>query len=64
VTFSKKIENYVAAVALHYMWYNIVRVHQTLRVTPALEAAISSTFFCSLKSSGCSTQSTKKQRSR
>jgi hypothetical protein len=39
--FSKKIENHEAAVALHYMHYNFARVHQTLRVTPALEAGIS-----------------------
>jgi IS1 family transposase len=36
--FSKKIENHEAAVALHYMHYNFARVHQTLRVTPAMEA--------------------------
>jgi hypothetical protein len=29
------------AVALHYMHYNFCRVHQTLRVTPAMEAGIS-----------------------
>jgi small-conductance mechanosensitive channel len=33
--FSKKVENLEAAVALHFMWYNFWRVHQTLRVTPA-----------------------------
>ncbi|MDE3097836.1 MAG: DDE-type integrase/transposase/recombinase [Verrucomicrobiota bacterium] len=38
--FSKKIENHEAAVALHYMHYNFARVHQTLRVTPAMEAGI------------------------
>jgi hypothetical protein len=31
--FSKKIENHVAAIALHYMHYNFCRIHQTLRVT-------------------------------
>jgi hypothetical protein len=36
--FSKKIENHAAAVALHYMHYNFCRIHQTLRVTPAMEA--------------------------
>lgn len=36
--FSKKIENHEAAVALHFMHYNWARVHQTLRVTPAMEA--------------------------
>jgi IS1 family transposase len=38
--FSKKIENHFHAVALHYMYYNFCRVHQTLRVTPAMEAGI------------------------
>jgi IS1 family transposase len=40
--FSKRIENHMHAVALFYMWYNFGRVHQTLRVTPAMEAGISS----------------------
>lgn len=39
--FSKKVENLEAAVALHFMWYNFGRVHQTLRGTPAMEAGIS-----------------------
>lgn len=39
--FSKKIENLEAAVALHFMWYNFGRVHQTLRVTPAMQAGVS-----------------------
>jgi IS1 family transposase len=38
--FSKKIENLEAAVALYFMWYNFGRIHQTLRVTPAMEAGI------------------------
>lgn len=38
--FSKKIDNLAAAVALHFMHYNFCRVHQTLRVTPAMEAGI------------------------
>lgn len=38
--FSKKIENLEAAVALHFMWYNFGRIHQTLRVTPAMEAGV------------------------
>lgn len=42
--FSKKIENHEAAVALHYMHYNFARVHQTLRVTPAMEAGFPITF--------------------
>lgn len=39
--FSKKVENLRAAVALHFAHYNFVRVHKTLRVTPAMEAGIS-----------------------
>ena len=39
--FSKKVENLEAAVALHFMWYNFGRVHQSLRVTPAMEAGVS-----------------------
>jgi IS1 family transposase len=39
--FSKKIENHEAAVALYFMWYNFGRIHQTLRVTPAMEAGVS-----------------------
>jgi hypothetical protein len=38
--FSKKIENLKYAVALHFMHYNFCRVHQTLRVTPAMEAGV------------------------
>jgi IS1 family transposase len=39
--FSKKIENQAHAVALHFMHYNFCRIHQTLRVTPAMEAGVS-----------------------
>lgn len=38
--FSKKIENLACAVALHFMYYNFCRIHQTLRVTPAMEAKV------------------------
>src|ERR1022692_1300101 len=38
--FSKKIENHMHSVALFYMYCNFVRIHQTLRVTPAMEAGI------------------------
>jgi len=36
--FSKKLENHAAMVALYFMFYNFGRVHQMLRVTPAMEA--------------------------
>ena len=39
--FSKKVENHKAAVALHFAHYNFVRVHRSLRVTPAMEARVS-----------------------
>jgi hypothetical protein len=39
--FSKKLENHLYAVAIHFMHYNFCRVHKTLRVTPAMEAGIS-----------------------
>jgi len=38
--FSKKVENLYYAVALHFMYYNFCRIHQTLRVTPAMEARV------------------------
>src|SRR6476660_2178634 len=38
--FSLKIENHAAMVGIYFMWYNFGRVHQTLRVTPAMEARI------------------------
>jgi hypothetical protein len=39
--FSKKIENLRAAVSRHFAHYNFVRVHRSLRVTPAMEARVS-----------------------
>jgi len=38
--FSKKVENLEHAVALHFVYYNFVRIHKSLRVTPAMEAGI------------------------
>src|SRR5260370_35988998 len=42
ITEPKKIENHIANIALHYMHYNFCRIHQALRVTPAMEAGTSS----------------------
>ncbi len=39
--FSKKWDNLKAALALNFAYYNFCRVHQTLRITPAMEAGIS-----------------------
>ena len=39
-SFSKKIEKHAHAVALHMMYYNFVRIHKTLRVTPAMAAGV------------------------
>ncbi|MHC4150409.1 MAG: IS1 family transposase [Planctomycetota bacterium] len=39
--FSKKVENHAHAISLHYMYYNFGRIHQTLKVTPAMAAGIS-----------------------
>ncbi len=38
--FSKKAENHAYAVALHFMHYNFVRTHKTLRMTPAMAAGL------------------------
>ena len=38
--FSKKVENHAYAVALHMMYYNFARIHQTLRVSPAMAAGV------------------------
>ena len=38
--FSKKVENHVHAIAIHFMHYNFARIHKTLRVTPAMEAGV------------------------
>jgi hypothetical protein len=39
-TFSKKLEHHVAMAALYFFYYNFCRVHQTLRVTPCMEAGV------------------------
>ena len=38
--FSKKLENHIHSLSLHYMYYNFVRIHQTLRCTPAMAAGV------------------------
>lgn len=38
--FSKKLENHMHAIALHYMFYNFCRIHKTLRCTPAMAAGV------------------------
>jgi IS1 family transposase len=43
--FSKKVANHRASVAIHFMHYNFVRIHQTLRVTPAMPAGVTDTLW-------------------
>jgi hypothetical protein len=38
--FSKKMENHAHAMALHFLYYNFVRIHKTLRTTPAMAAGV------------------------
>lgn len=38
--FSKKLDNLKAALALHFAYYNFVRIHRSLRVTPAMAAGV------------------------
>jgi len=43
--FSKKLENHMHAMSLYFMHYNFVRIHKTLRVTPAMAAGVSKTLW-------------------
>jgi hypothetical protein len=43
--FSKKRENFEAAVGLHFAYYNFVKRHSTLRCTPAMAAGVASSFW-------------------
>jgi IS1 family transposase len=45
LAFSKKRENFEAAVALHFAYYNFVKRHNTLRCTPAMAAGVASSFW-------------------
>ena len=38
--FSKKVQNHAHAMALHFLYYNFVRIHQTLKTTPAMAAGV------------------------
>jgi hypothetical protein len=39
--FSKKVENHIAMVAIHAVYYNFARIHKTLRITPSMAASLS-----------------------
>ena len=41
----KKVEHHVYALAIYFMHYNFVRIHQTTRVTPAMAAGITDTLW-------------------
>lgn len=43
--FSKKVENHGHAIAIYFMHYNFVRIHQSLRVRPAMAAGVSQTLW-------------------
>jgi hypothetical protein len=43
--FSKKFENFEAAVALHFAYYNFIKRHNALRATPAMAAGIERDFW-------------------
>ncbi len=43
--FSKKVENHAHAISLHYMYYNFVRIHKSLRCTPAMASGVVKTLW-------------------
>jgi len=45
LAFSKKLENFEAAVALHFAYYNFVKRHNTIKCTPAMAAGVENTFW-------------------
>ncbi len=42
--FSKKLENHSYAIALHFVYFNFVKIHSTLRITPAMAAGLTKRF--------------------
>lgn len=52
LAFSKKLENFEAAVGLHFAYYNFVKRHNTLRCTPAMAAGVTGTFWTVRQSFG------------
>ena len=40
LAFSKKLDNFKAAAALHFAYYNFVLIHETIRCTPAMAAGV------------------------
>jgi IS1 family transposase len=45
LAFSKKMENFEAAIGLHFAYYNFVKRHNTLRMTPAMAAGVTPSFW-------------------
>ena len=43
--FSKKLENHMHAISLYFMFYNFVKIHKSLKVTPAMAAGVSKTLW-------------------
>jgi len=43
--FSRKLENRMAAVAINYFAYNFIKIHRTLRVSPAMAAGVTTRLF-------------------
>jgi hypothetical protein len=43
--FSKKLANHMHALSIYFMHYNFVRIHQTLRCSPAMEAGVTETLW-------------------
>jgi hypothetical protein len=43
--YSKKLENHSHMLALYFVWYNFVRIHHTIRMTPAMAAGVTDTLW-------------------